>query len=557
MKHKSFFTIFITLITIILFLSCDLFNRKPSYNQTIYYGNLFEDNGSMIVHYGNYIYKIGGYDDNAYSNTIYRTNIEENDGSLSISEAVEDTGLPINIAFGAALAVGDFLYVIGGENENGTLDSIYYTQINTDGTLGIGNNKYWAQMTYNLPSPRSHMSAIYYDGRVFLIGGKNDNSIYSSIIHARIQMSHKIGHFYKSPISLEKPLYNTHSLINEDTLYIIGGISNEYISDNIYSFDISNYGLLTETSNIKSKSTRNIENTPTSLINAIFINNGNNLILGGGFNADGTINNNWYNNINGEWSLMGINYNLKAPILAHINNYIISLDHNNEVQTIDLDIKPKQPIIFPGSGIIILEKNIYDDNTVKYEKEIILERNSFSEIKYIVNQSDNDTVTSSSNDYDSPLFISEECNYKFGNYSDSNLTQSENLYYQTYNLGLFVSLTDRLSIDNDSNKTDFTTLNLSTDITSWYLLNVYKDYEISFEMQDSSNNSSYTSNVEYYLVEEDYCTMVLDTSGKPITNTIGNSSIYNIKLTPGTYYLRIDDIDELNGGTIGYLMKEL
>lgn len=533
-------------LVILFFSSCNLFQPFHIENQSIYNENLFQNQGSIIVNYGDYIYKIGGYSDDSYTNIIYRAKIETSNNDLIIGEWVEDLILPINIAFGAGIAAGNHLYIIGGENENGTLDSIYYTTINEDGSLGFGDeyNRYWSKQNIKLPTPRSHMSVNYYDGRVFLIGGKNEEFEYSSIIHSRISMDHTIGHFYESPISLEKPLYNTSSLIDSNVLYIAGGISNEYISNNIYSFNIWDYGRITETSNIKSMSIRDINNAPMSLINPIFINDGNRLILGGGLDSKGFENTNWYHSNNGTWSLMAIKNSIKGPYFAHINNYILGLNQNNNIEKVDLDLEPKRPNIYPGSGLV---RNNFN---------LIAEKNSFSDTLYNDNPNDNYDINSSNTKYTNPILITDDISYIFGNSDNLEISISEIVNYEIFNLGSILSIKNKLKT-NSTDTINFNSLDLYLNETTWYQFKTYTDKEILFEIKDSSNSSTFTSQINYYLVEEDYYTMVLDIEGFPITNTLNNFTEQKIKLTPGTYYLRVDDIDESNGGTFGYLFKEL
>ena len=106
-----------------------------------------------------------------------------------------------------------------------------------------------------------------------------------------------------------------------------------------------------------------------------------------------------------------------------------------------------------------------------------------------------------------------------------------------------------------------------------YRIPVYRTYTIEIDWQDSTSvgtssntsvRSTYTSQADFTLLEEDYFTEVLDTNGvpvasKPILHTTRSSSGYGnpvtVTLHPGTYYLYIIDTDSIPGGTVGFSIK--
>lgn len=526
------------------FSSCSLFPNLFSFldNETPYDSSLFNTNGYKIAQYGDYIYKIGGLDENGqFSNLIFRAKIIINDSQIEISQWEKDLTMPIAAANAAVIAIGDYLYVIGGENDTGTLSSIYFTKINEDGSLGTGYNKYWSKQSISLPYPLSHMSVEYNDGRVFLIGGKNNTKIFDTIIHARIQigMSRQIGNWSISNKKLSKSLYDTSSLIVDDTLYVAAGINSNSISKKIYSYKINDFGKLSDYNIL-------INDIPKALIKPIFVNNKNNLIIGGGFLKDGSINDIWYNHNTIFWTYLDKNYKCKSPIYAQVNKNIIALNNEDELKICDLNLSLKTPKIYPGSGII------------RSDTEILVNENSFNDLLYIKNPNENIDFNNNSSifPFETGITLSENSNYIFANKKDSNITQTKIIDYYMQDLGMFLFINDRLTIDSSS--IDLRTFTLDDD-NAWYKLVLYKPKDLFIKIEDSSDNLQYTSSISYAFFQNDYCSFILDEEEVPIEKNYINYSSndeWHVKLYPGTYYLNIKNNNALNNQTFGILISE-
>ncbi|NQT61223.1 MAG: hypothetical protein HQ557_19830, partial [Bacteroidetes bacterium] len=110
--------------------------------------------GTMLVQHGKYLYRIGGFgSDGNVQNTVYMAATTINpDGEIAISPWAAALPLPEGRAFGAAFSIGQYLYVIGGENNDGPVDTLYIAKIDPlDGTLGFhhiyGGADYWVDHT--------------------------------------------------------------------------------------------------------------------------------------------------------------------------------------------------------------------------------------------------------------------------------------------------------------------------------------------------------------------------------------------------------------------------
>jgi N-acetylneuraminic acid mutarotase len=99
--------------------------------------------------------------------------------------------LPAKVWNGGTAVSGGYIYVVGGNNGTSNLATVYWAKFDTSTAQTIGA---WTTNTgYNLPSPRSGMSVVAYDGYLFVLGGQNSsctgtnavcNTVYSSKLGA-------------------------------------------------------------------------------------------------------------------------------------------------------------------------------------------------------------------------------------------------------------------------------------------------------------------------------------------------------------------------------------
>ncbi|MDP2815735.1 MAG: hypothetical protein Q8O19_03545 [Rectinemataceae bacterium] len=185
----------------------------------------------MIVNYGSFSYRIGGYDDSGN----LRSNVEmaalQGDG---FNGEWTNTGfLPEGKAHGAAFAAGGLIYILGGYGSDGITRDIYYTEIRRDGSLGFGTERRWEKNVRPLPKPIAAPSCIYWDGRILLAGGRGaDGKNLNSLIHARLYWDGKIGQWYESLETLSEPTAIPYATMRNSRLYIA-----KPAKDNPLSFD--------------------------------------------------------------------------------------------------------------------------------------------------------------------------------------------------------------------------------------------------------------------------------------------------------------------------------
>jgi len=167
--------------------------------------------------WNNTIYVAGGGDGSLAVSNVYSAQIQTN-GTLS-SWTIQSS-LPISVYTHAGTANG-YLYVLGGTlNNNGIIQSVYYTKINADGSLAG-----WNQTT-PLPQPESYFGAIAANGFVFSIVGFNGSTATSSFYIADVNGNGTLGS-WASGTSLPELNYQTAIANNNSYIFLTGGDNND------------------------------------------------------------------------------------------------------------------------------------------------------------------------------------------------------------------------------------------------------------------------------------------------------------------------------------------
>lgn len=169
----------------------------------------------------NRIYMIGGQNNAATHNKVSVTTIQP-DGSLSGWISV--TPLPRAVERLSAVTINGWLYATGGSDgrpTGGASGAVYYTRINSNGTL-VG----W--QTTNLPSPRYYHQAVVHDGRLVILGGTADEvngtaEVWSSTVNSggwlngwQVEPALPAALYRMAAVSLP--------LNGSDTLFVLGGL---------------------------------------------------------------------------------------------------------------------------------------------------------------------------------------------------------------------------------------------------------------------------------------------------------------------------------------------
>ncbi len=586
-------SIILLLITIGVFSACP-FTEVPPYT------GLESITGAMIVQYGRFLYAIGGTDSagNILAE-IHRSTITLVDGKPELSPwELSDLPLPEGRASAAAMAIGDYLYVIGGMGPDGPTDTIFITKINStddaaDGSLGFGEStKYWVDHRIPLPEPRAEMAWAYHDGRIFLIGGKGTEGNFSTIIHARIFPSlSKTGHWYTSPRTLPSPRSGLAAAVLSDRLYVAGGWDIHGVSDEVLSYTLGPYGILTNP----------VTGTPLPepLVFPILIPDyqvgGSTLIAAGGLLNTGHYSNTCYQYHDNAWTTRIETLPVEGPSYGTVAGHLIALPHQNETtgeQSIimkNLALAPVRPLLSPGSGV------------VRTRTKISMASAPGTSIHYIINPGSGDTPDADDSLWDTsaPISITENTVLLFRSIreTDTSLSPVVRREYRVRAGSFILDISGKL-YPQPSSTTELLPLAMEVPLSppnppmqvssAWYKIPINSTKQVSISWADADDSDSYTARASLTLFEEDFYTEVLDIQGYPVSSNSLSPAVAQqlprrvissdmvilsshpsldpavpdpglpgmIQLAPGTYYLFIEDLDALVGGTVGFLMKE-
>ncbi len=120
----------------------------------------------QMVTWRDYVYCVGGYNGSNPVNTVYRATQQTN----GISGWSGLNAMPLALKDLAVVATQTSLIVMGGVNNEGASDKIYYAPFNNDGSIGA-----WTESEVTLPQPMYGMRAIQALGNIYLIGGTTVN----------------------------------------------------------------------------------------------------------------------------------------------------------------------------------------------------------------------------------------------------------------------------------------------------------------------------------------------------------------------------------------------
>lgn len=165
-----------------------------------------------------------------YYNDIYAVNLKSED-----KEWILAGRLPENMAYGASVAVGNAIYMIGGENENGMLDSAY--RITFDGR----NRKAVIDVLPSVPEGMTNISGTASGNMIYISGGlseSNRNSMYRLSVDSHLKWEKM------SPYPGSKRVQSTLLADGDGMLYLVGGFQSPgkkkgaVLSDDVLGYDI-------------------------------------------------------------------------------------------------------------------------------------------------------------------------------------------------------------------------------------------------------------------------------------------------------------------------------
>lgn len=221
---------------------------------------------------GGYIYVTGGSSGSTNQTTVYWSKFNTSSYDLQSPNPGEGActnwctnsayNLPAAVSAHSMVAYNGFLYVIGGVDSsctvgngtgtNGTCKTVYIAKLGANGEPSLWHPTdpdkpdwvYWYSSASTLSTERSYTSAVAYNNRLYLAGGKTDatpNGV-STMEYADLKPTGDIGSWSTTGmVTLRDPANNANTLgkyahnllIYNDRMYLIGGVSGSLSTANL------------------------------------------------------------------------------------------------------------------------------------------------------------------------------------------------------------------------------------------------------------------------------------------------------------------------------------
>ena len=175
-----------------------------------------------MVYASGFLYLAGGFSPIfGESERVFYSQVQSN-GTIGAWNVT--TPMPAKIFAHASVAANGFVYVLGGYHYTDATgyqltNAVYYSQINSNGTLGT-----WQTAT-PLPQPAYFFSASVWSNRIYCIGGWNGQADISNVYSATIQADGSLS-AWVTQRSLPVAIY-THAGVANGMLYVLGGAIND------------------------------------------------------------------------------------------------------------------------------------------------------------------------------------------------------------------------------------------------------------------------------------------------------------------------------------------
>lgn len=162
-----------------------------------------------------YIYVIGGWDGSNAHAEVLRAEFTSN--GLGPWSTINNLQTRIQV-HSAVILNNSLIYVLGGTDNNAVpLKTVYYTQIQADGSLGS-----W-QPTINLPNALSRLSAAAYNNFIYIIGGYDGKNARNQIYRAHVSSNGHLEGWIEEKSAHPSSRYYSEVVARNGELIIMGG----------------------------------------------------------------------------------------------------------------------------------------------------------------------------------------------------------------------------------------------------------------------------------------------------------------------------------------------
>lgn len=181
---------------------------------------------ASIAAYNGYMYVLDGLSGASLLNTVYYTKINS-DGSIGAWQST--TAVPDAMDAASAVAYNGYIYMIGGGDSGGDVNTAYYAPLNANGTVGT-----WST-TSTLPAVMRRAEATINNGYVYLVGGLNGSGNPSNtVFYAKFNANGTLGSWQTSTNALPTAVFDSTSVIDDGYIYNAGGNGPSGNVNNVY-----------------------------------------------------------------------------------------------------------------------------------------------------------------------------------------------------------------------------------------------------------------------------------------------------------------------------------
>jgi N-acetylneuraminic acid mutarotase len=234
---------------------------------------------------------------------------------------------PIRIFYGTSIVNNNYVYVFGGITPNSLhTDLVYYAKLNSDGSTSS-----WIPTT-SLPNNIANATSVVNNNYVYIFGGLTTNYIsLNTVYYAKLNNDGSVGSWTQSVYSLPINIFDATSIINNNYAYVIGGNS----LNTVYYAKLNNDGSIGPWNS--TISLPNNIGSATSVVNNNYV-----YVVGGrdNYNNNSYYNTVYYAKINntdgtvGEWvqSTYTLPINIIYATSIVNNNYIYVICGNDDIE---------------------------------------------------------------------------------------------------------------------------------------------------------------------------------------------------------------------------------
>ena len=162
------------------------------------YPNVLPQASGMYAHgvavIGDYVYLFGGYNGSSYLNTIYRAPLSSD--LTSPSSWTSGGVIPYPLISMGIVVGGDYLYLIGGHNGTGAVNSVYNIPLSTLAAGGVTQGSWGSYLS--LPAARNLPKPLIAGDKLYLMGGWQ-NGVYAN---AAFSLPFNTGLPYTTPANM-------------------------------------------------------------------------------------------------------------------------------------------------------------------------------------------------------------------------------------------------------------------------------------------------------------------------------------------------------------------